>query len=207
VTRQLLGFGRKQVLQPRILNLNNVIRNMDPMLRSLTSHNVELRCEFTEDLWSVEADRGQIEQVLMNLVVNALDAMSMGGSLSIQTANIDLPYAPVENSGRIEGGHFVMLAVKDTGRGMDADTLSHIFEPFFTTKDKARGTGLGLSTAYGIIQQSKGFISAASQPGEGTTLKIYLPALMVPAEPMDGHERVAAPGSETILVAEDADLV
>jgi two-component system cell cycle sensor histidine kinase/response regulator CckA len=207
VTRQLLAFGRKQVLQPKILNLNNVIRKMDPMLRSLISDNIELRCEFAKDLWSVEADRGQIEQVLMNLVVNALDAMSMGGSLSIQTANIDLPYTPAENSVRTEGGHFVMLVVKDTGRGMDADTLSHIFEPFFTTKDKARGTGLGLSTAYGIIQQSKGFISAASQPREGTTLKIYLPALMVPAEPLDAHERVATPGSETILVAEDADLV
>ena len=207
VTRQLLAFGRKQVLQPRILNLNNVIRNMDPMLRSLTSHNVELRCEFADDLWSVEADRGQIEQVLMNLVVNALDAMSTGGSLSIQTANVDLRHSPAENSALIDEGRFVMLAVRDTGSGMDADTLSHIFEPFFTTKDQVGGTGLGLSTAYGIIQQSKGFISAASQPGEGTILKVYLPGLMVPADTLDAHERVAPRGCETVLVAEDADLV
>src|SRR5262249_29483535 len=191
VTRQLLGFGRKQVLQPRILNLNNVIRNMDPMLRSLTSDNIELRCELADDLWSVEADRGQIEQVLMNLVVNALDAMSTGGSLSIQTANVALPHSPSANGARIDHGPLVMLAVRDTGSGMDADTLSHIFEPFFTTKDKMGGTGLGLSTAYGIIQQSKGFISAASQPGEGTTLKVYLPGLMVPADPLDADERVA----------------
>src|SRR5215831_17064627 len=207
VTRQLLAFGRKQVLQPRILNLNNVIRNMHPMLRSLISDNVELRCEFADDLWSVEADRGQIEQVLMNLVVNALDAMSAGGSLSIQTANVDLPDSSSENSALINDAHFVMLAVRDTGSGMDADTLSHIFEPFFTTKDKAGGTGLGLSTAYGIIQQSKGLISAASRPGEGTILKVYLPGLMVPADTLDAHERVAPRGCETILVAEDADLV
>ena len=206
VTRQLLAFSRKQVLQPKILNLNSVVENMDPMLRSLTSDNIEMKCVLPSDLWSVAADRGQIEQVLMNLVVNALDAMSNGGTLSIQTANIDLKSPPASTDGK-EGGNYVMLAVQDTGRGMDAETLSHVFEPFFTTKDKSKGTGLGLSTVYGIVQQSGGYISAASQPGEGTTFKIYLPGFLAPAEPLDGHERIAPRGSETILVAEDADLL
>jgi PAS domain S-box-containing protein len=207
VTRQLLAFGRKQVLQPKILNLNSVVQNMHPMLRSLLSDNIELRYDLTKDPWSVEADRGQIEQVLMNLVVNALDAMPDGGTLSIQTSNIELTRLTADGPGQMESGRYVMLAVQDTGRGMDAETLSHIFEPFFTTKDKSKGTGLGLSTAYGIIQQSGGNISVASQPGKGTTLKILLPGLMTPAEPVEGKERVALHGSETILVAEDAELV
>ncbi|HEY2382277.1 MAG TPA: PAS domain S-box protein, partial [Terriglobia bacterium] len=153
VTRQLLAFGRKQVLQPKILNLNRVVKNMDQMLRSLISDNIELKWDLADDLWSVEADKGQIEQVLMNLVVNALDAMTGGGTLRIETANINLT-TPPGSSAEFEGGNYVMLAVQDTGRGMDAETLSHIFEPFFTTKDRSKGTGLGLSTAYGIIQQS-----------------------------------------------------
>jgi PAS domain S-box-containing protein len=207
VTRQLLAFGRKQVLQPKILNLNSVVHNMDTMLRSLIADNIEMKCDLTDGLWSVEADRGQIEQVLMNLVVNALDAMPTGGTLSIQTANIELNSPPASPGGPREGGNYVMLAVQDSGRGMDAETLTHIFEPFFTTKDKSKGTGLGLPTVYGIIQQSGGYISAASQPGQGTTFKIYLPGFLVPAEPLDGLERVAPRGSETILIAEDAELV
>jgi signal transduction histidine kinase len=207
VTRQLLAFGRKQVLQPKILNLNSVVESMDPMLRSLITDNVEMKCDLTRVLWSVEVDRGQIEQVLMNLVVNALDAMSNGGTLSIQTANVELKSPPAGTGDNREGGNYVVLVVQDTGRGMDSETLSHIFEPFFTTKDKSKGTGLGLSTVYGIVQQSGGYISAASQPGEGTTFKIYLPGFLAAAEPLDGHERIAPRGSETILIAEDADLV
>src|SRR5207247_214783 len=135
VTRQLLAFGRKQVLQPKILNLNAVIRNMDPMLQSLITDNVQMHLDLTAELLSIEADRGQIEQVLMNLVVNALDAMPSGGQLRIQTANAD-----------VDKSRYVIFSIQDTGRGMDAETLSHIFEPFYTTKDKAKGTGLGLPT-------------------------------------------------------------
>jgi PAS domain S-box-containing protein len=193
VTRQLLAFSRKQVLQPQILSLNHVIQSMEQMLRSLISENIDMTFDLAKSLRSVEADRGQIEQVLMNLVVNALDAMSNGGTLSIRTANV--------------GSEDVMLEVKDTGCGMDAETLSHIFEPFFTTKDKSKGTGLGLSTAYGIVQQSGGYISAESEPGHGTTLTIYLRGVHKQPTPLESVERIAARGSETILVAEDADLV
>lgn len=207
VTRQLLAFGRKQVLQPKILNLNSVVDNMETMLRSLISDNIELKCEFGKSPWSVEADRGQIEQVLMNLVVNALDAMPGGGTLLIKTANIDLQAPPSGSTGNLDAGRYVMLSVQDTGRGMDPETLSHIFEPFYTTKDKSKGTGLGLSTAYGIVQQSGGYISAASRAGEGTTFNIYLPGLQVAAEPVENHERIASRGTETVLIAEDADLV
>lgn len=195
VTRQLLAFGRKQVLQPKILDLNAVIKNMDVMLRSLISDNIELSLDLAGDLWSVEADRGQIEQVLMNLVVNALDAMPNGGKLRVQTANVDFD------------GRHVMLAVQDTGRGMDSETLSHVFEPFFTTKDKSKGTGLGLSTVYGIVKQSGGTISASSQPDQGTTFKIYLPGFQAKPDPLDHHPSDAPRGTETILIAEDADLI
>src|SRR5712692_6867908 len=207
VTRQLLAFGRKQVLQPKILNLNAVIDNMDVMLRSLISDNIDLKCDLGEGLWSVEADRGQIEQVLMNLVVNALDAMPNGGALRIQTCNMNLEASTAGTGFNLESGRYVMLSIQDSGRGMDADTLTHIFEPFFTTKDKSKGTGLGLSTVYGIVTQSGGYISAGSQPDQGTSFKIYLPGFLAPADPLDGHERMAPRGTETMLVAEDADWV
>ena len=207
VTRQLLAFGRKQVLQPKILNLNAAIEEMDPMLRSLICDNIELKCDLAPHLWTVEADRGQIEQVLMNLVVNAIDAMPNGGTLSIRTKNVEIEAPPAGTALPLESGRYVLLLVQDTGRGMDSETLSHIFEPFFTTKEKSKGTGLGLSTVYGIVQQSGGYISASSRAGEGTTLRIYLPGLLAPAEPSPDQEHVAARGSETILIAEDADLV
>ena len=206
VTRQLLAFGRKQVLQPKILNLNAVIGNMDVMLSSLISENIEMRVELKESLWSVEADRGQIEQVLMNLVVNALGAMPEGGKLHIHTSNIDFQGRGTAGF-ELESGRYVMFAVEDTGRGMDSETLSHVFEPFFTTKDKSKGTGLGLSTVYGIVRQSGGYISATSQPDRGTSFKVYLPGFEVPADPIDTHQREAPHGTETILVAEDSDLV
>lgn len=207
VTRQLLAFGRKQVLQPKILDLNAVIHNMDVMLRSLISENVEMSLHLTLDLWSVEADRGQIEQVLMNLVVNALDAMPNGGKLQIHTANVDLHVPPSGADPELEQGRYVVFSVHDTGRGMDGETLSHIFEPFFTTKEKSKGTGLGLSTVYGIVKQSGGYISASSEPNEGTTFKVYLPGFQAKAEPLDRHHAEAPRGTETILVAEDADLI
>jgi two-component system cell cycle sensor histidine kinase/response regulator CckA len=206
VTRQLLAFGRKQVLQPKVLNLNAVIKNMDAMLQSLMIENVQMSLILANDLWSVEADRGQIEQVLMNLVVNALDAMPNGGDLRIQTSNVDLATAAGVPGFDLENGHYVMFSVQDSGRGMDPETLSHIFEPFFTTKDKSKGTGLGLPTVYGIVQQSGGYITVASEPGQGTTFKIYLPGFLAPPDPFE-LEREAPHGTETILVAEDADLI
>jgi two-component system cell cycle sensor histidine kinase/response regulator CckA len=193
VTRQLLAFSRKQVVQPKVLSINHVIQSMQQMLRSLISENVELKCDLAQDLHSVKADRGQIEQVLMNLVVNALDAMPNGGALLIRTLEKD--------------GKHVMLEVQDTGCGMDSDTLSHMFEPFFTTKEQSKGTGLGLSTVYGIVKQSGGYISAESQPNHGSTLRVFLPGVDAPPDPLEGAERVAPRGSETILLAEDADLV
>ncbi len=209
VTRQLLAFGRKQVLQPKTLDLNAVITNMETMLRSLTKESVELSTELTQGLWSIEADRGQIEQVMMNIVVNALDAMPDGGILRIRTANVELTGSPEGFGFSVKNGRYVMFSVQDTGRGMDSDTLPHIFEPFFTTKDKTSGSGLGLPTVYGIVKQSGGYITAASRPGEGSTFKVYLPGLLKAADPLDGNARAArAPeGSETILVAEDSELV
>ena len=206
VTRQLMAFGRKQVLQPKVLNLNAVIRNMDIMLQSLISENVDLLLNLSDGLWSVEADKGQIEQVLMNLVVNALDAMPEGGKLEVQTTNVHLEKTTSPGLD-LESGRYVMFSVQDTGRGMDQETLSHIFEPFFTTKDKSKGTGLGLSTVYGIVTQSGGYISATSQPGQGTTFRVYLPGFEASAEPLETSQMEAPHGSETILVAEDADLI
>ena len=210
VTRQLLAFGRKQVLQPKILNLNAVIGHMEAMIRSLTSENVDLTTEFSKDILSIKADRGQIEQVLMNLVVNALDAMPGGGKLRIHTCNVELNSSLPGFGFQVRNGHYVMFSVQDTGRGMGSEILPHIFEPFFTTKDKTSGSGLGLPTVYGIIKQSGGYITAESRPGEGSTFKIYLPGFRVQAEPLDdAGDRipVASQGTETILIAEDSDLV
>jgi CheY-like chemotaxis protein len=209
VTRQLLAFGRKQVLQPKVLDLNAVIKNMEQMLRALIKDNVIMVMDFDEELWSIEADRGQIEQVLMNLVVNALDAMPDGGVLRITTSNVDLDGSPEGFGFTVKSGRYAMFAVQDTGRGMDSQTLPHIFEPFFTTKAKTSGSGLGLPTVYGIVKQSGGYITVASRPDEGATFKVYLPGLVAEPEPLEDQQRltVAAEGNETILVAEDADLV
>src|SRR5262249_27663478 len=154
------------------------ISKMETMLRSLTSDNVELSTSFNQDLWSIEADRGQIEQVLMNLVVNALDAMPNGGKLRLQTGNVALHGSPPDFGFVVSSGRYVMFSVEDSGRGMDSDILAHIFEPFFTTKDKTSGSGLGLPTVYGIVNQSGGYITATSRPGKGSTFKVYLPGLL-----------------------------
>jgi len=210
VTRQLLAFGRKQVLQPKILDLNTLIGNMGTMLRSLISDNVVLVNDFSDDLWSIEADRGQIEQVLMNLVVNALDAMPDGGTLRIRTSNVELEGSPPGFNFVVKSGQYVMFSVQDTGRGMDSQILPHIFEPFFTTKPSTSGSGLGLPTVYGIVKQSGGYITAESRPGEGSTFKVYLPGLLREPEPLDINKQIPIPiaqGNETILIAEDSDLV
>jgi two-component system cell cycle sensor histidine kinase/response regulator CckA len=209
LTRQLLAFGRKQILKPLPLSLNDVVTDMNKMLRRLIGENIQLSAKLTPDLKRVKADPGQIEQVLVNLVVNARDAMPQGGSLTIETANAELGREYASTHVGVNAGAFVVLAVSDTGSGMDEETQKRIFEPFFTTKEKGKGTGLGLSTVYGIVKQSEGNISAYSEPNHGTTFKVYLPALdSVPkSSGAKTAESVILRGSETIMLVEDEEVV
>ena len=204
LTRQLLAFSRQQVLQPRVLDLNVVMGEMDKLLRRLIGENIELKTRQQERLGSVMADPGQMEQVIMNLAVNARDAMPEGGSLLLETRDVDLDAAYVRMHRNAHAGPHVMLAVSDTGEGMDAETMSRIFEPFFTTKPQGKGTGLGLSTVYGIVEQSGGSIEVYSEKGRGTTFKTYLPRVERPAEPAAPTAPEPPPtGSETVLLVED----
>ncbi len=211
LTRQLLAFGRRQVLQPQVLDLNAVVMNMDKMLRRVIGEDVQLIASLHRDLWSVKVDPGMIEQVIMNLAVNSRDAMPNGGKLTIETTNVthDEEYASHHVS--VKPGYYVMLAISDTGCGMDKETQSHLFEPFFTTKEKGKGTGLGLSTVYGIIKQSGGNIWTYSEPGLGTTFKIYLPRVEeishVYKPDIRRIEMEAPGGTETILLVEDEEAV
>ena len=207
VTRQLLAFGRKQVLQPRIIDLNVVISNMKAILLSLISENIQLGMRHQSELWRVEADRGQLEQVIMNLVVNAIDAMPRGGKLDIETFNVDVKEARPQFNFPIKPGLYAVVSVRDSGQGMDPTTLSHVFEPFFTTKGETKGTGLGLSTVYGIVKQSGGYILAESTEGVGSSFQVYLPGLDRMAEPILEDTTKAPHGTETILLAEDSRMV
>lgn len=209
LTRQLLAFGRKQVLQPTIVNLNAIIVDVDKMLRRLISENVEIVTRPAPRLGAIKADPGQIEQVLLNLVINARDAMPGGGTLTLETANVELDQAYTDEHAGVRPGPHVMLAVSDTGVGMDAETQAHIFEPFFTTKETGKGSGLGLATVYGVVQQSGGHISVYSEPGRGSTFKVYLPRAGDVIEPqaVSPVQQPAMRGKETILVAEDDEQV
>ena len=209
LTRQLLAFSRKQVIFPRILNLNEVVENLTTMLLRMIGEDVSLSFRPTIPIGSIEADPGQIEQILMNLVVNARDAMPSGGQIVIETGHADLDEHHVSQNPGSRTGEHVMLAVCDTGCGMDDDIRSKIFEPFFTTKGLGQGTGLGLSTVYGIVTQSHGSIRVDSQPGKGTTFTIYFPRVAAKAEELHEYHEVEElpPGSETILVVDDDDAL
>ena len=205
ITRQLLAFSRKQVLSPRIINLNDIVINLDSMLRRLIGEDIEVMTVPAPELGSVKADPGQIEQVVMNLALNARDAMPRGGKLTLETSNATLDDSYARNHQAAAPGRYVMLAVSDTGEGMTSETQSRIFEPFYTTKEVGKGTGLGLSMVYGIIKQSGGYIWVYSEPGRGTTFKIYLPRVDQPAEASTAEKRSpgAQQGTETILLVED----
>ena len=204
LTRQLLAFGRKQVLQPRVFDLNAVVVDTERMLRRLIEESIQVTTVPGSRLGRVKADPGQIEQVIMNLAVNARDAMPQGGKLIIETADVDLDESYARSHPGVEPGRYVVLAVSDTGHGMDAETAARIFEPFFTTKEAGKGTGLGLATVYGIVKQSGGHISVYSEVGHGSTFKVFLPLSEDDvAAPVAASAAAAEGGSEAILLLED----
>ncbi len=211
LTRQLLAFSRKQILQPRVLDLNSVVANVEPMLRRLIGEDITITSACGARGYVV-ADPGQVEQVLVNLVVNARDAMPTGGRISIETRNATLDDHYTSEHAPVVSGRYVMLAVGDNGVGMSRDTREHAFDPFFTTKDPGKGTGLGLATVYGIVKQSGGYVWVYSEPGQGTTLKLYFPEVSSATAFGNAGEntavaKVARRGSETILLVEDEEAV
>jgi two-component system cell cycle sensor histidine kinase/response regulator CckA len=210
LTRQLLAFSRKQLLELKVVDLNIIVEDMERLLRPLIGENIELQTDLTSDLGRTRADAGQIEQVIMNLVVNSKDAMPNGGKVTIRTANARMNHEDVRREySYIQPGLYIVLSVTDTGEGMDKETQSRIFEPFFTTKEKGKGTGLGLSTVYGIIKQSGGYVLVESEPRLGTTFRIYLPRVEDALEHAGsaGVSRSQSGGSETVLLVEDEESV
>src|SRR5437879_7664228 len=205
LTRQRLAFSRKQMLEPTVIDLNAKVSKITDMLARLVGEDVEIRTSLPANLGKVRADPSQIEQILMNLVVNAREAMPNGGNITIETENVELDEAYAGSHSSVLPGSYVMIAVSDSGMGMDAEISAHIFEPFFTTK--ANGTGLGLATVYGAVKQSGGNIWVYSEPGKGTTFKIYFPRVDGVVDGSVAAERCAATltGTETILLVEDSD--
>jgi len=207
LTRQLLAFSRKQIMEPRILNIGTVVTDMESMLRRMIGEDIELKTSSAPDLGLVKADRGQLEQVIMNLAVNARDAMPNGGRLAIEAANVEFDASNMHPGVPVVPGKYVLLSVTDNGSGMDAETQAHIFEPFFTTKERGKGTGLGLATVYGVVKQSSGYIWVFSELGRGTTFKIYLPLVEeeVARENREGLASSASlpRGSGVVLLVED----
>lgn len=207
LTRQLLAFSRRQVLAPEILDPNTVLRNLDSMLRRLIGEDIQVSSELSPDVLRIEVDPGQLEQVIVNLAMNARDAMPTGGLLSISTSNIQLSVEQIAEYVELAPGAYVAIRVSDTGEGMSPEVKSHMFEPFFTTKDPGKGTGLGLATVFGIIKQSGGHIDVESAPGQGTQFEILLPAVEDEAVPAKERLVVNRKGSETILLVEDDSAV
>jgi len=207
LTKQLLAFSRQQVLTPAVLNLNTLVSDMEKMLLRLLGEDIQVSLTLNPELGSVKVDQSQLEQVIMNLAVNARDAMPVGGKLKIQTDNVELDQAFTWNHPGSKPGNYVLLTVADTGTGMDAGTLTHIFEPFFTTKERGKGTGLGLATVYGIVKQSNGYIWVDSAPGQGSCFQIYLPRLVAQAvaDELKPSPTEKLGGSETILLVEDSE--
>lgn len=205
LTRQLLAFSRRQVLQPKVLDPNGVIRELEKMLRRLIGEHIEFECVLRADAGRVKADPGQLGQVILNLVVNARDAMPDGGRLTVETAGVELDAAHPE----VKPGPYTLVAVSDTGSGMDPATKARVFEPFFTTKERGKGTGLGLATAYGVVRQSGGSIFICSEPGQGACFKIYLPRVEEAPEPAAAARGPVGltRGTETVLLVEDDEMV
>jgi len=205
LTHQLLAFSRKQVLEPRVLELNETVAGIEPLLRRLIGEDIEIQVTRGADLGRVKADAGQIEQVILNLAVNARDAMPQGGRLALETANVAVDERTARRAPDLAPGSYVALSVTDSGHGMDAATRAQIFEPFFTTKEVGKGTGLGLATVYGIVKQSGGFIEVESEPGQGAAFKVYLPRVedAVAAPEAARSSGARSGGSETVLLVED----
>jgi two-component system cell cycle sensor histidine kinase/response regulator CckA len=207
LTRQLLAFSRRQVLEPKVMSLNVAVTEVEIMLQRLIGEDVNLQTSLDPAIGSVKADPGQIEQVILNLVVNARDAMPRGGKLLLETSNVELDGRATKLHPPMFAGQFVVLTVTDTGIGMDSETQAHIFEPFFTTKELGKGTGLGLATVYGVVRQSGGFVRVHSEPGQGAQFKVYLPLVQDTVETRENRSGHVTNdfGTETILLAEDSE--
>ncbi len=204
LTRQMLALGRQQILQVRVINMNSVVTETTHMLRRIIGEDIELVTNLSDQLENSRLDPDQVGQVILNLAVNARDAMPEGGTLHLETANVDLDDAYSQEHPPVQPGRYVMLAVSDTGTGIDKSIIPRIFDPFFTTKEVGKGTGLGLSIVYGIVKQSGGYVWVYSEPGHGTTFKVYFPAIVAPLEhPVMRSETYSGPGGQTILVVED----